>query len=64
MAIHQIGKSLYPMNLLSQQFNGIIKLQVILEVKDFTNTYVSDIIIEIYVNILVASIAIIAKGTN
>jgi len=49
---------------LSQQFNGIIKSQVILEVKDFMNTYISDIIIEIYINILIASIAIIAKGTN
>jgi len=28
------------------------------------NTYVNNIIIEIYVNILIASIAIIAKGTN
>jgi len=28
------------------------------------NTYISDIIIEIYINILIASIAIIAKGTN
>ena len=45
--ICQIGKSLYPMNELSQQFNGIIKSQVILEVKDFMNTYVSDIIIKI-----------------
>jgi len=64
MTIRQIGKSLYPMNELSQQFNGIIKSQVILEVKDFMNTYISDIIIEIYVNMLIASIAIIAKETN
>ena len=64
MTIRQIGKSHYPMNKLSQQFNGIIKSQVILEVKDFMNTYVSDIIIKIYINILIASIAIIAKGTN
>jgi len=51
---------------MSQQFNGIIKSQVILEVKDFMfmNTYVSNTIIEIYIDILIASIAIIAKGTN
>jgi hypothetical protein len=49
---------------LSQQFNGIIKSQVILEVKNFMNTYISDIVSEIYVNILIAPIVIIAKGTN
>jgi len=64
MTIRQIGKSLYPMNELSQQFNGIIKSQVILEVKNFMNTYISDIVSEIYVNILIAPIVIIAKGTN
>jgi len=52
------------MNKLSQQFNGIIKSQVILEAKDFMNTYINDIIIEIYVNVLIASIVSIAKGTN
>ncbi len=64
MTIRLIGKLLYQMNSLNQQFNGIIKSQVILEVKDFMNTYVSDTIIETYVNILIASIAIIAKETN
>ncbi len=49
---------------MSQPFNGIIKSQVILEAKDYMNTYVNDFIIKIYVNILIASIAIIAKGTN
>jgi len=49
---------------LSQPFNGIIKSQVNLGAEDFMNTYISDIIIEIYVNVLIASIAIIAKGIN
>jgi hypothetical protein len=49
---------------LSQPFTGIIKSQVILEAKDFMNEYINDIIIEIYVNVLIASIAIIAKRTN
>ncbi len=49
---------------MSQPFNGIIKSQVILEAKDFMNTYVSNIIIKIYVNVLITSIAIIAKRTN
>jgi hypothetical protein len=49
---------------LSQPFNGIIKSQATLEAEDFMNTYVIDIIIEIYNNVLIASIAIIAKGTN
>jgi len=49
---------------LIQPFNGIIKSQVILEAEDFMNTYVNDIIIEICVNILIASSVIIAKRIN
>ncbi len=64
MTIHLIRKLLYPMSKLNPQFNGIIKSQVILEAKDFMNTYVNNIIIKTYVNILIASIAIIAKETN
>ena len=49
---------------MSQPFNGIIKSQVILEAEDFMSTYVNDIIIETCVNILIASIVIIAKRIN
>ena len=64
MIIHLIGKSPYQMNSLNLQFYGIIKSQVILEVKDFMNIYVKDIIIETCVDISIALIVITAKETN